>query len=426
MRTRFRLVSAVLLTVLALLLPSAAAGQPPADELVLVTGQGGDGWGRQEAWKEPGMVVLTTYLPFIPAPPPEPFEDEELVFLGDDGRIQVADPYVAPGYVEVDWQSPGAGWDGVVLGDFNGDGEEEILTFQGGRARIFDPVVQLGGVAASGEWNLDSPFEWYNIATGDIDADGRDEILLLRTDDAPGNIQSRLLVYDGNATGTGWALQKDLGYGARWDDVALGRVDTDGPEDIGLIRDDDKRLLILNPVDWSPLHDARYSFPWLDLEMINTHKGSGADKTEIVLSRSEVQGILPSVLAFRWSSGTSIMDVWQDYFFPYFNEIEGGDLNGDGDQEIIMYRNRNSVEITLSSRNIAGAAMREFEPAGGNSPGGGWLNMKAGDLEGDGRDEVILVRSGKYRVYDLPEATDHFYDVSGSFRASFAVGDLDG
>ena len=120
------------------------------------------------------------------------------------------------------------------------------------------------------------------------------------------------------------------------------------------------------------------------------------------------------------------MDVWQGTFFPYFNDIEGADLNGDGDEEIIMYRNRNDVEITLSSRNIAGVAMRAFEPTGGNSPRGGWLNVKAGDLEGDGRDEVILVRSDKYRVYDLPEATDHFYDVAGSFRASFAVGDLDG
>jgi len=39
---------------------------------------------------------------------------------------------------------------------------------------------------------------------------------------------------------------------------------------------------------------------------------------------------------------------------------------------------------------------------------------------------VILVRSSKYRVYDRPETSDHFYEVAGSFRRSFAVGDLDG
>jgi len=352
--------------------------------------------------------------------------DDELVLLESNGRIKVVDPYVPSGYQEIDWQSDSTGWTAVTVGDFNGDGDEEILATKGGQARLFDPVVQPGQEEVDGQWNISSPYVWYEMATGDIDADGRDEIVLLRSDNAPGNVKSHILVYDGNAAGTSWTLRKDLKYGTRWDDVALGDVNADGRDDIGLIRDEDKRLLIFNPVNWSTLHEASYNFVWLDLEIINTHKVSGTDKTEIALSRKGVLGYLDSVLVFRWVSGTTLEDAWGGKFYPYFNDIEGADLNGDGDAELIMYRNTSDPVLNLVARNPSGAAMRTFEPSGANNPGGGWLNLEAGDLDGDGKDEVILVRSSKYRVYDMPEASDHFYEVTGSFKGSFAVGNVDG
>jgi len=220
---------------------------------------------------------------------------------------------------------------------------------------------------------------------------------------------------------------KELTHGARWDDVALGDVNADGKEDVGLIRPNDKLLLILNPAaNWTPLHEQAYDFTWIDLEMVNVEKVSSGDKTEIALTRKGVLGQLNSALVFRWKSGTALEDVWGDKFYPYFTDLEGGDLNGDGDEEIVMYRDSCDVEITLIARNPAGAAMRTFEPTGSNSPGCGWLEMETGDIDGDGKDEVILVRSNKYRIYDRPEASDSFNDVSGSFRGSFAVGNVDG
>jgi len=357
--------------------------------------------------------------------------DDELVLLKGNGRIKVVDPYVPSGYQEVDWQSDSTGWTAVTLGDFNGDGDQEILATKGNQAKLFDPVVQPGEVEVEGQWTISSAYEWYDMATGDIDADGRDEIVLLRSDEAPGNIKSHVLVYDGNATGTSWTLRKDLKHGTRWLDVELGDVNADGRDDIALVRNGepgakDRLIKILNPVNWSTLHEKGYSFDWLDLELINTHKVSGADKVEIALSREDVLGYWDSVLVFRWTGGTALQDVWGGTFFPYFNDIEGADLNGDGDEELIMYRNRTDVDVTLVMRNPGGAAMRVFEPAGANSPHGGWLDLEAGDLDGDGIDEVILVRTNKYRVYDMPEASDHFYEVAGSFRGSFAVGNVDG
>ena len=378
------------------------------------------------------LAVILTPLMFLFGPGAEQsvqglaVRDDELVLLDGSGRIKVVDTNVPSGFEPVDWQSDTTGWTAVTLGDFNGDGDQEILATKGATAQIFDPVVQPGYAEVAGQWSISSPYVWYDMDTGDIDGDGRDEIVLLRSD-AAGDILSRLLVYDGDAAGTSWTKTKELTHGARWDDVALGDVNADGKEDVGLIRPDDNLLLILNPAaNWTNLHENAYNFTWKDLEMVNVEKTSGADKTEIALSRKGVLGELNSILVFRWKTGTALEDVWGGKFYPYFDDLEGADLNGDGDEELIMYRDTDDADITLIARNPLGSTMRTFEPTGTNSPHGGWLDLEAGDIDGDGRDEVILVRSSKYRVYDRPEASDNFNDVSGSFKGSFAVGNVDG
>jgi len=349
--------------------------------------------------------------------------DEEMVLIDQDGRVFVVDPYVAHGTTPVNWQSPSLYWTGVVLGDFNGDGDQEILAIRQSRVQVFDPVVH--GTAASGQWNLDAPLEWYNIHTGDFDNDGRDEIVMLRTEDGTHGVISRLLVFDGNGQGTAWTRTLNLGHASYWDDMATGDANGDGRDDLGLFRNVDNRLMILSGATSTRLHEDTYGFPWLDLEFVNTHDVVGAEKWEIVLSRQDVITALPSLLVFRWNGGVTLADIYQDFFYPYFTDVEGADLNGDGDEEILMYR-ESDASVALASRNIAGASMRPFEPAGADSPGTGWQNLKAGDIEGDGRDEVVLLRPSKYRVYNRPEADDHYYEVAGSFKASFAVGDLDG
>ena len=351
--------------------------------------------------------------------------DDELVLLDGSGRIKIVDTNVPSGYEPVNWQSDSTGWTKVTLGDFNGDGDQEILAFKGGTAKLFDPVVQPGYAEVTGEWSIPSPYVWYDMDTGDIDGDGRDEIVLLRTDATDGN-KSRLLAYDGGTAGTSWFKVQELPHGALWDDVALGDVNADGKEDVGLIRSEDKLLLIFNPAaGWSKLHEQSYDFTWLDLEMINADQTRGVH--EVALSRKVPQAYFNTVLVFYWQSSTStLQDLWGDKFYPYFNDIEGADLNGDGDDELIMYRNTADVDVTLVARNPAGSTMRTFEPTGTNSPHDGWLDLEAGDIDGDGRDEVILVRSDKYRIYDRPEASDSYNDVSGSFLGSFAVGNVDG
>jgi hypothetical protein len=362
----------------------------------------------------------------IPAQEVRAVADEELVLLRGNGRVTIADPYIPGGCSQVAWQSDNTGWSGVVVGDFNGDGDQEILASNDGQAQVFDPVVQPGQVAVNGEWTLSSPHRWYDMDTGDVDGDGRDEVVLLRSDTAV-DTPSQLLLYDGNPAGTAWCLTRQLSHGALWDDVALGDVNGDGRDDVGLIRPDDKLLLILNPDGWIPLHEQQYDFTWLDLEMIDAETETiGGRRMELALSRKGVLGMFDSALIFRWVGVNNLADVWGGKFYPYFTDIEAADLNGDGDDELVMYRPTIQPVIHLVARNPRGQNMRAFEPVGAFDPGGEWLELEAGDVDGDGRDEVVLVRGTRYRIYGSPEADDTFVDVSGSFRGSFAIANVDG
>ena len=106
------------------------------------------------------------------------------------------------------------------------------------------------------------------------------------------------------------------------------------------------------------LHNKGYTFDWILLELVNTHKATSGDQGG------------DSHLTPGCSRGTPLdLGVPLDQrqcpcrervgreFFPYWTDIEGGDLNGDGDEELVMYRNRTDTATTLISRNLSGAAI---------------------------------------------------------------------
>ena len=139
----------------------------------------------------------------------------------------------------VDWQV--AGWDSygasVALGDIDGDGVSEVVVGRGPGQDIA-PLVQafeLGGAPViavnfkaygAGGWGV-------NVACGDVDGDGIDEIL---TGPGPGPIYGphvRGWNYDGSALTAIQGLNF-LAYGTqRWGvNVACGRVDGDEIKEI--------------------------------------------------------------------------------------------------------------------------------------------------------------------------------------------------
>ena len=103
--------------------------------------------------------------------------------------------------------------------------------------------------------------------------------------------------------------------------------------------------------------------------------------------------------------------------------ISDGDLNGDGDDEVVMLRDPIQPKTSLLMVNPAGAAMNPFEQASGNGSAA-FKIVRTGDTDGDGRDEVVILKSDRYRIYTEPEVGGQATETTGAFYATAGVSNL--
>ena len=77
--------------------------------------------------------------------------NEEIIYLDDDGFVRVLDAYHTGDTPTIQWSSPEGDWDHFDLGAFNNDGDLEIVVVGNvgdgdtGKIAIYDPVVSEGG-----------------------------------------------------------------------------------------------------------------------------------------------------------------------------------------------------------------------------------------------------------------------------------------
>lgn len=373
------------------------------------------------------LLALVAVLPLaglLPAQVPHAAAitaDDELVLIsntpGNEGRIIIRDPYPA-GSTPANWTSPDLGWQRVAAGDLNGDGYDEVIALRGNQIRAFDPfrpsgttAVNFQRVPPSGSWQL--------VATGDFDGDGRDEIIASHSEGSG----SRLRIYRGNATGTSWTEVFNEGFGSPFRLITTGDINGDNRDDFGILRDADRRIRWWSGANFTTLFDLTYQFTWTDMR-VGEYTRDSTTRKELALTREGVGFQLPSFYVWRWNGFNAVQELYFETMFPNFTFLAPGDLNGDGDDEILLLRSVDDFSVPqVTMRNISGSSMRAFEPAG---LGPGWFNVAAGDLDGDGRDEPVIIRETAVRYYPQPEVNDSFQEISGNWRQWFVLANVDG
>lgn len=367
------------------------------------------------------VLPLTGWLPTQVRPAAAIAADDELVLIsntpGNQGRIIIRDPYPAGG-TPANWTSPDLGWERVAAGDLNGDGYDEVIGLRGNQIRAFDPFHPAGSTPVN--FQLAPPTgNWQLIATGDLNGDGRAEILATHSD----GTGMRLRIYRGNATATSWTEVFNENFGSPFRLVTTGDINGDGFDDFGILRDVDRRIRWWSGVDFTTLFDQTYSFTWTDMR-VGDYTRDSTTRKEIALTREGVSFQLPSFYVWRWNGFNATQELYFETMYPNFTLLAPGDLNGDGDDEVLLLRSVDNISVLqMTMRNISGSSMRAFEPAG---LGPGWFNIAAGDLDGDGRDEPVILRQTMARFYPQPEINDSFQDISGNWRPSFVLANVDG
>lgn len=344
--------------------------------------------------------------------------DDEIVLLDSSGRIRVVDPHVAANTLPVSWQSPDTGWEQIVLQDVNGDGDKEIVAMKPGQIRVFDPVAPNGSTPAGAQIFPPTGQQWLKLTGGDTNKDGRDEIIATSSGTTP--VAEKLFVYRGNPTGTSFTAAFTDEYGAGLKQVTTGDVNGDGYSDILWIRDSSNLLHIKSGKDWSKLHEATYVWYWSMVGTVNVATAYPGD--EIYLVRN-VLGLNNHWVERFTGVGLPLTAITGTVYFPVFTDMGAGDFNGDGDEEIVLVRDPVDPRASVIVLNPAGSFMRVMELTIGRQ----WRQVAAGDLDGDSKAEFVVLSDNEYRIYTQPDVSDAYDATAGAFSTTaLAVGNLDG
>jgi hypothetical protein len=363
-----------------------------------------------------------------PEAPLATVDDEIALIEYPSGRIRIDDPSQPAGIAPFTWNSGSEiGWGFVAAGDFNGDGDAELAAVRGGDLRVFDPKVQPGFPEVSFLNTLSGGRAYRLIATGDIDRDGRDELVVTHTESSGQTLQ----VWDGGGTGTSWGVVRSETFSGAWDAVATGDMNNDGYDDVALFRNVDQRIKIYNGATWTPpLAETTRDFDWLAMTLGNFTNSYPGD--EIALTREDVgcgSSQLNSLVMFRLGTVglVNYPDPQPDWrYCRYFKSLASGDVNGDGDDELMMLRDPEVNSVSVKLINPSGSGI-EFETAIGYGSSA-WSQIRMGDLDGDGRDETVVLRQDRYRMYwQIENLSDQnlYTDAPGSFRTPSLAVDYD-
>ena len=362
--------------------------------------------------------------------------DDEIIVITSALQVRVDDPTTPTGYQPATWSSASesgweTGWTLVAGGDFNGDGDAELVAARNSVVKVFDPIVQPGRARVDFSVDFGSGWNVKFLNIGDFDGDGKDEFAVIHFIQGSGN-QAGLQVYDGgaNATKGEWTLRDSASYGAMFDDMSVGDFNADGADDLVMVRNaSGQRLLLVLNVSHQLATIAQgsgYCCDWFAVAGGNLSTSTPGD--EIALTRYSANAATASLILFKVVSGgfanlLSNPPAWN--FNPEFRSLSNGDLNGDGDDEVVMLRDPVNPSTSLLSVNPAGAAMNPSEFAQATGAGSAAFRIvRTGDTDGDRKDEVVILRADRYYLYTEPDVSGRVEQTPGSFYTPGGVSNL--
>jgi hypothetical protein len=372
--------------------------------------------------------------------------DDEIIYIDGNGFIRVIDPNVATGSQPIQWSSPDGGWIDFATGDFNNDGDHEIVAIANNRLAVFDPVVRDPNITPDGlfngvPWKLlyqqSLPGSPTLVAAGNMDAGvPGDEILVGFNVSEPNNINYRLQVLKTPDGGQNWLIHMDQGFGAPWKAVSVGNINGTGSQDVALIRENDS-LISLREIDnnFNMIFDRRDALVFRPVDVVvgNFYPGNTG---EVAYARTfSGTDTNPSLLIIQnrnnsWGIEKSpgVPDIYNYAVHP--THLFTADINGDGLDQLFVIRGVPSQAsfARLFMVNPSGSNLPAFQS---NLDGDGGYQVGAGgDVNGNGKDEIVIMRNDRIRLYYNVESgnTNNFTDYSNisTNGRSIALANLDG
>jgi Bacterial Ig-like domain (group 3)/FG-GAP-like repeat/FG-GAP repeat len=350
------------------------------------------------------------------------------VLLGNgDGSFQPA----------LSYGSGGSRTNFAVIADVNGDGNLDILVSN--ECELNDASCTIGSVGIllnNGHANFIPPsfsiagFEPYAVAVGDLNGDGKADLAVIDScASAVCFTNGGISVLLGNGDGS---FQPPMNYDSGDDDasVIIADVNKDGIPDLVAASPSNQAAIVLLGNGDGTFQPGVFSYTGLNgggaLAVADV---DGDGKLDLVIAFSSPNAGLLTVLLGN-GDGTFQSPVSYNFGGNQTFSLAVGDVNGDGKPDLVVASECGSSDncttgvISVLLNNGDGT----FQPAVNYSSGArASLSVAIGDLNGDGKPDVVVANSGALSVLlgngdgtfqtALVSTTPNFSPPSGSLLA---------
>jgi hypothetical protein len=265
----------------------------------------------------------------------------------------------------------------LTVGDFNSDGKQDIATANSGANNVSVMLGNgLGGFGAATSLAVGTnPF---SVTTGDFNGDGRQDIATANSG------SSNVSILLGNVTG-GFAAATNFAVGNQPQSVAIGDFNDDGKQDIVTANNSTNDISLLLGNGSGSFGAAANFFAGSKPESVAVGDFNGDGKQDLAAAVSGINGI--SILLGDGAGGFGGFNPFPVAAIPL--SVAVGDFNGDGKQDIVAAdAGANRVSILLGDGAGGFAIATDF--AVGAQPS----SVAVADFNGDGKQDLVTANAG--------------------------------
>jgi hypothetical protein len=314
----------------------------------------------------------------------------------------------------------GGGFSGVA-GDFNGDGRDDIVTFtRGPAADVYVALSTGSGFSGTGvKWHDYFAVGAETPLVGDFNGDNKDDIVTFTKGSAAD-------VYVALSTGHSFT-----GTGVKWHDYfavgaetpLVGDFNGDNKDDIatftrGATADVYVALSTGSGFSGTGVKWHDYFAAGSETPAVGDFNGDNRDDIA-TFTRGPAADVYVALSRGSYFAGTGVK--WHDYFAAGSELASVGDVNGDNKDDIVTFTRGSAADVYVAlSRGsyFAGTGVKwhDYFAAGTEIPG-------VGDFTGDGRADVAtFTRGGAADVYVARSTGSGFSGTGVKWHDYFAVG----
>jgi hypothetical protein len=318
---------------------------------------------------------------------------------------QTAPGATAPSFAPPQTFSVGPGPYDVAVGDLTGDGRPDLVvtnaTFGANAVAVLLNQTVPGATVATfaPPQTFATGSHPTAVALGDVNGDGRLDLVVANRDS---NTISVLL----NQTVPGTTIpsfgpQQTFAVGTRPRALALGDINGDGRPDVVVANYRSNTVSVL--LNQTPPGASTASFGLQQTFATGGEPHSvvladvnGDGRPDLAVANYEANTV--SVLLNQTAPGATVPSFALQQTFPtgsHPTSVAVGDVDGDGRPDLVVSNNYGSRTVSvLLNQTLPGAVLPRFAPQQTFPAGGPAKFVALGDLNGDGRPDVIVATSG--------------------------------